>query len=1226
MVRASTEERVADILQDFSGLESAKELFRLLDYDRARGTLARDSWSEQARTALAEDPQVIATHGDFHVVYARLASDKRLLGPERAVINTLLREHPYSLFLFSTENELLWHFVNARLPGGGTNQDHKEACKRRLYRRITIREKETRLRTATERISKLDLAALQPKYGQTIPPLEIQTVHDEAFNVEAVTKEFFEAYEGLFNTVMSDLKRQTQHGDWSHDYSLQLLNRTMFLYFVQRKGWLGTESEFLKSFWSSYRRSGQRADTFFSNWLTVLFFNVFNKPAGDRDIKDKHIPDHIRSDLSRAPYLNGGLFDKNPLDHQREEFQAKVTDGQFEHIFDLFERYNFTIAENSPLDQEVAVDPEMIGKVYETLVRVSETDSTSKELGVVYTPRTEIDLMCRLALVDNLANHLGQQHKNLFYEAVFSLEQEEKEQADRALAKSRLWPDVEKRLKEITVVDPACGSGAFLVGMLHVLDDLLERAERNMGAETDAFERKKRIIGQSLYGVEVRNWACNVAELRLWLSLIADAEFNTTQLSRRKTPLLPYFRFNVRCGDSLVQEVGGIDMGHWRGQGITDISHGVKSKLTELKNEKGRFYRNEQGRKFKTAEELKSQEVQVFKELLQDRITAIATEIETLERQQHQLKPHRQMRLNGSTEDMEQFTLRREELERHVKERRDEKGRIESILRMLLSSNAQNPVPFVWDIAFAELFSGGNHGFDIVVGNPPYIKHQEIVDPSLATGQGTTENGEEYKAHLIKSVYLKYPHFFGYEVATEKASHRINTKSDLYIYFYFHGLSLMNEQGSFCFITSNSWLDADYGADLQEFLLNRCRVKLIIDNKVRRVFKEADINTVIVLLGAPQKPNVTDDVSLENTAKFVVFGVPFDEVLHPVLLQGVEEAATRKTTSKYRVFPIAQNRLLADGSEYLESPQKKNVGGPLIKTAKYIGNKWGGKYLRAPDIYWTIMEKGNERLTVLKAIAEVNEGKPTGANDFFYPEHLTCESFGIESEFLHPGIMKTRGANYFKITRGQLDRCFLAVDKPVSLLRGTGALEYIRFGEQQGLNKRNTFAKKNPWYRFRARKPADLLLPCGFGATFFCALNEAQAVSSNSFTELRLLHPERDLKSIWIWMNSAICWLYVELMGRTSLGGGMLKMDPTDYRKMPILKGELFPDVEIEINRKVKDIFGEMKQRDRRLFDSICFEVLGLTKGEQDAVYEAVTALVEARLKKASSLKEANDE
>jgi len=247
-------------------------------------------------------------------------------------------------------------------------------------------------------------------------------------------------------------------------------------------------------------------------------------------------------------------------------------------VFTFLQRYNFTIAEDSPLDQEVAVDPEMIGKVYESLVNVSAEADERGDAGIFYTPRTEIDLMCRLALVDNLANHIGSSHKNLLYEAVFALEPEEKISADKALYDAKLWQAVDAHLRLLAVLDPACGSGSFLVGMLHILDDLQARAAVYLGTKETSFERKKRIIGQSLYGVDVMDWAVHVAELRV--------------------------------GNSLLQEVGGINFGHRRGS--LSIDKTLKTKITQLKDEKLKFYRHDKTCKFHHPDQLKNEERKVF--------------------------------------------------------------------------------------------------------------------------------------------------------------------------------------------------------------------------------------------------------------------------------------------------------------------------------------------------------------------------------------------------------------------------------------------------------------------------------------------------------------------------------------------------------------------------------------------------------------------------------------
>jgi hypothetical protein len=157
-----------------------------------------------------------------------------------------------------------------------------------------------------------------------------------------------------------------------------------------------------------------------------------------------------------------------------------------------------------------------------------------------------------------------------------------------------------------------------------------------------------------------------------------------------------------------------------------------------------------------------------------------------------------------------------------------------------------------------------------------------------------------------------------------------------------------------------------YGKDLQEFLLKHCRVRLILDNQAKRSFASADVNTVIALLSAPDDRR---EWALDQTARFVMFKAPFEHILSPVIFQEIEEARERYTTPEYRVFPLSQEALLEDGSELAGgvkgggvSGQKKGrrtTSGPLIKVARYIGNKWGGKYLRAPEIYWTYWKKGN---------------------------------------------------------------------------------------------------------------------------------------------------------------------------------------------------------------------------------------------------------------------------
>ena len=134
-------------------------------------------------------------------------------------------------------------------------------------------------------------------------------------------------------------------------------------------------------------------------------------------------------------------------------------------------------------------------------------------------------------------------------------------------------------------------------------------------------------------------------------------------------------------------------------------------------------------------------------------------------------------------------------------------------------------------------------GFDIVIENPPYVSTKKIANPTLSRDAVTLANKNAYKAKLARSVYQAFPEFFGYqpekdtkENPASAVKHKLDGNSDLYVYFYFHGLSLLNPRGTFCTITSNAWLDTLYGTVLQEFFLKQCHLKMILDNSARRSF------------------------------------------------------------------------------------------------------------------------------------------------------------------------------------------------------------------------------------------------------------------------------------------------------------------------------------------------------------------------------------------------------
>ena len=1058
-----------------------------------------------------------------------------------------------------------------------------------------------------------------------------------AFDKEKLSKLFFDQYKALADILRSDLKKQSGDLNWAHDYMLQFLNRIMFLHFIQRKRWLGNDCDFLKSYWDEYRTGGQPKDTFFDKWLKVLFFEAFNNKFNHGH---SHFSPRIKDALAQAPYLNGGLFTENVRDREGDTYDITISDDRIGQMLAFFGKYNFTVSEDTPLDKDVAVDPEMIGMVYESLVNISEDEDRRGEAGIFYTPRVEIDMMCRLALVDWLTNHLGTQHKELLYKWVFAYDEKDKNNATALVATGKLTDPLKQLLSGITLLDPACGSGSFLVGMLHILDDLQERLEKCDKVSRSTYERRKEIIGSNLYGVDIKDWACHVAELRLWLTLIIDVDMTAAELHVRREPLLPNFSFNIRCGDSLVQEVGGVDMAHRSGS--LELSHRIKLKLAELKKEKARFYNNDTDRKCETALELEQMEVVVFRDLLEDRIKTAENKAKDLMRIQAQSQAHQQRNLlTGELEGpAKQFTLDRAQREKDIAALMEEKTRLENALNGLRSKAS---TPFVWDIAFAEIFGGEKNGFDVVIGNPPYVRQENIANPNPHIDRKQSAQPEakkEYKAKIARSVYKAFPRYFDYKEATDKpARHNLNKKSDLYIYFYFKGLSLLNDRGTFCFITSNSWLDVGYGANLQEFLLRRGHVKMVMDNKAKRSFKSADVNTVIVLLGAPLDKKVYEDASLANTARFVMFNIPFENAVSAEMFIDVEKATGRVRRDAYRTFAASQQDLLEEGLEQREEespkPKKKAKSpGISIKIAKYISNKWGAKYLKAPEIYWVIVEKYGDKLIPLNKVAEICRGITTGCNEFFFLEPTGEEA---EDDFVHlangdgwSGILE-RSVLRFGVQK--VKECETPVFQPKKFLfcppdkLPLCAKKYIQYGEDMGYEKRPTCRARDKWWKLRTEEQE--IPPLGFnynihdtGRSYISTM--LPTYYSDSFHILRSVYP----KALQWFMRSTLFHFFVNIDARTVFGGGKAKLQTYELARLYCIKDftlatsyKSFSDTYGKLcHQKEQYLIQELQEPVQRAIDEIVFDIIGLSKKERYSVYEAVVNLVESRLSKASSL------
>jgi len=1109
-------------------------------------------------------------------------------------------------------------------------------------------------RTTIEQLSRLAFSDEELGHGE--PPIhQVLDKLDNTFSVEAVSSRFFEDYASVFDDLQKILLRglpleeQKKRGArvWAHDYALQLLNRLMFLYFIQRKGWLGGNQHFLRDFWRAYKAYkksfGAGNDSFFEKWLKVLFFKVFNNNFDESE--HRYLPEETRRVLSDAPYLNGGLFRENALDR---EHQANIPDAFFTQLFDQFnsdtpgflERYNFTISESTPFDVEVAVDPEVIGTMYESLVNVTfeglAEDDRRGLAGIFYTPRTEIDLMCRLSLVDALTNRLGAEHKPLLYDAIFAVNADEKEEADAALAGENLWPALDRELRSLTICDPACGSGSFLVGMLMVLDDLQARANKMLGKEEDAYERRKRIIGEQLYGVDVMEWAVHVAELRLWLQLVIETDLPPDMW--KSDPLLPNLSFKVRQGDSLVQEIAGINFTfHKQLRGI--VPRQLMEKLDKLKQDKLDFY---QGNNHITEARIKEDELRLFRDILGYKKEALRRKIENHKKDIEAQQLMRKSTLPGMPEENGP-SMKERRLRAELEQMEAEVSNYEDALAAL--STVQD-VPFVWDIGFVEIFEGDDRGFDIVIGNPPYVRQERIAPPLESEEDYVTDEWRKlksaYKEKLQQSVGAAWPNFFAYDHAAQAPRRKLDGKSDLYIYFYLHGLSLLNERGSFCFITSNSWLDVGYGAKLQEFLLKHCHAKMILDNESKRSFSQADVNTVIVLLGPADD---STDKGLGNIARFIMFKKPFEDVIAARTFKEIEGVTDRLSKESYRVTARVQRELLEEGLEVAESDgsSKNKASGLLIEKQRYVGNKWGGKYLRAPDIFFTILEKGKGKLVRLGDIAEVRRGFTTGANEFFYLEptgkpapagYLHVRNGAgwegeIEEEFLKPVIKSPRECRSILIKPEDLRYKIFMCHKDKAALKGTAALEYIHWGEAQGYHERPSCRGRPRWWDLGRQEPFDFVILRFRHERNWTPVNITPSLLAGDIMFVGSWSNRKAVNACNAIANSTFAVFISELLGRVNLGDGLLTTyGPEILRFLSIHPSSLNPTTEkvlmqrfqLLITRDILPIYDEIHQPDRRALDDVVFDVLGLTAGEREAVYEAVVELVTARLEKARSV------
>ncbi len=768
MIRVDIED-----LRKLNNINKLAEIFsHRLNYEYVNSPVSTRHWREGiAKSIVSNEIKLLVKHLDFHIIYCRL--NKLLLGIERPIINQLLKEYPYLLVIFSDSNLKNWHFVNIKYDD--------EVKNRRLYRRIVIGPDE-RLHTATQRINMLEVT------DEKTAPLELQIKHDKAFDVEEVTKDFYKKYTEIFHMLSEDIAEENPWEDTYKEAQI-ILDRLIFLYFIQKKGWLNNNKRYLYENFLKFWKKDPQGNSFYTDFLVKLFQDLSFQGS------------LYKESLGNVPFLNGGLFEVDPF-HSKLPFHIVIKNNTFKQIFnDLLEHFNFTVREDTPLDIEVAIDPEMLGKIFENLIlRLEKGEDLRKKTGSYYTPRVIVHFMCQQSLKEYLVSESEIDRSKIELLFTMSPADQLSEEELRKLKSLISMPQarlLKSLIKKINILDPAVGSGAFLVSMLHKMLSIIKLLDvREFGQEyilrvNYDYELKRQLIETCLYGVDIQEQAVRICELRLWLSLIVDYE----KIEGEDVPSLPNLSYRIRCGDSLIEKLFG---------------HCVQ--LDQLvKTDKGRQLIDEISR---------DKEVYFLaRDIKEKNRIELSTLVKQCELMESLIK-EKQKSLTGPQlsflKETSKERKKREEFEETKKEYEyllllatNTRKKVEAILKGKIPFIAEDipnlkkklGISFIWILDFAEVFKEKG-GFDIVIANPPYISFG-LRDVGKAKG--------EWADYMRKY----YPNSAEYKLS-------------IYAIFIDKGIQLLRDKGILSYITPDSFLLGRYSSKLRTFILQSCKIREIV--------------------------------------------------------------------------------------------------------------------------------------------------------------------------------------------------------------------------------------------------------------------------------------------------------------------------------------------------------------------------------------------------------------
>ena len=690
-------------------------------------------------------------------------------------------------------------------------------------------------RTAAENFTKL-----LNKHGE----IELKDI-ESAFDVEALSNEFFEKYKQHYERFVEFITGKRfvkQSGKWVEkiqhephpvmypafgsddkcvrDYVKKLLGRIVFLHFLQKKGWLGVpangkwgegDKQFMKHLFE-HASEEQKAD-YLDAVLEPMFAEGLDKPCDDSLYDTKVNLPH--GSVVKVPYLNGGLFERDTLDEIDTRFPADY----FADLLEFLYQYNFTIDENDPNDAEVGVDPEMLGRIFENLLE------DNKDKGAYYTPKEIVRYMCRESLVAYLTTH-----------SINSGNTHSRQDVEKAIRQLLMTPEeivpkmTEKHksqfgdaLRNVRICDPAIGSGAFPMGLLSELVRLrvsIDAWAKDIAGNLlvdDYAALKREIVCDNIYGVDIERGAIDIARLRFWLSIVVD---------EHEPRPLPNLDYKFMQGNSLITTFAGEYVNlDTKGQKHVNVQkmHKEKEHLFELKKQ---YFSASGDRKHQLDIDIKNSILQLIS-------LQLDYEMRTW------YNSHAEQTLGF---DDESNSLTYSKMKKELPAGKLRLIEIGSAIRQRLADTsiplherAQTDIQFFdWRIMFTEVFSrpSGCNGFDIVIGNPPYIS---------APAQIANEVLAQQREDIIKS--KKYASLY--------------QKWDLYIPFIENGLILAAPKGIVTMIVPYPLTNQTYGKKLRELILKDYTLFELCDLNGTKIFDNATVSNCIPFIRkeVPTKDN-----------------------------------------------------------------------------------------------------------------------------------------------------------------------------------------------------------------------------------------------------------------------------------------------------------------------------------------------------------------------------------